>query len=54
MRGELPLRICPVIMPGNDTSPIVAMDARVGFADFFKASLKKGNTASLRVAPQAR
>lgn len=32
--GELPLSICPVIMPGNETSPIVAMKAKVGLADF--------------------
>ena len=35
--GELPLKICPVIIPGSDTSPIVAMVAIVGLADLFNA-----------------
>lgn len=46
IRGELPLKTCPVIIPGNATRPIVAMDAKVGLADLFKASLKNGNKAS--------
>ena len=40
--GELPLRICPVIIPGRETSPMVAMEASVGFADFFRAVWKNG------------
>ena len=49
--GTEPPSICPVIMPGKDTMPMVAMVAMVGLMAALKLFCAKGNSASNLLAP---
>ena len=46
MSGEEPPKICPVIVPGKDISPIIAIDAIVGLKLCIKAPFINGALAS--------
>ena len=49
--GDEPPIICPVIIPGKKTMPMVAILAIVGFSAEATLSRKYGNKASILVAP---
>ena len=46
-RGDEPPSICPVIIPGSETIPIVAIVAIVGWIADFIAVVKNGINASI-------
>ena len=45
--GELPPKICPIIVPGKATSPVTAIFAIAGLKDFISDFLINGAVASL-------
>ena len=46
-----PPRICPVIMPGRETTPVADIELMVGISALRSASRVTGATASCLVAP---